>query len=126
MSSIEYDVRLLKKVVSDGYNGDRSARTSKYKIPEFKSVNGCQDAKEFDNFIQDIEQYYVVTHVPKEELVTVSNMYFLGDTKLWWWTRSTNDMSTGKPYINIQGVLKKGIERPILLIKCSMVGERQT
>lgn len=41
MSFIEYDVRLLKKVVSDGYNSDSSARTSKYKIPEFKSFNGC-------------------------------------------------------------------------------------
>lgn len=51
VSSIEYNVGLLKKVVSDGYNGDNSARTSKYKIPEFKSFNGCQDAKEFDNFI---------------------------------------------------------------------------
>ncbi|XP_070010961.1 uncharacterized protein [Nicotiana sylvestris] len=55
------------------------------KIPEPKPYDGSRDAKEVENFIFDIEQYFdVVGHLEESKKVAIASMYLQGDAKLWW------------------------------------------
>ncbi|XP_075108797.1 uncharacterized protein LOC107762620 [Nicotiana tabacum] len=57
----------------------------KLKIPEPKPYDGSRDAKEVENFIFDIEQYFdAVGHLEESKKVATAAMYLQGDAKLWW------------------------------------------
>ena len=44
-----------------------------------------RDAKELENFLFNIEQYFrVVKPDSEEEKVNMTTMYLSGDAKLWW------------------------------------------
>ncbi|XP_070011357.1 uncharacterized protein [Nicotiana sylvestris] len=59
--------------------------TQKLKIPELKPYSGARNAKEVENFIFDIEQYFdVVGGLEEAKKVTTAAMYLQGDVKLWW------------------------------------------
>ena len=60
----------------------------KIKVPEPKHYNGARDAKELENFLFDIEQYFDATEPPSEKAeVATAAMYLSGDAKLWWRSR---------------------------------------
>ncbi|XP_070008512.1 uncharacterized protein [Nicotiana sylvestris] len=57
----------------------------KLKIPEPKPYNGYRDAKEVENFIFDMEQYFDnVGELEEAKKVATAAMYLRGDAKLWW------------------------------------------
>ena len=58
----------------------------KVRVPEPKSFNGNHNAKELENFLWDMEQFFKTTRVPDWEKVSITNMYLIGDAKLWWRT----------------------------------------
>ena len=51
-------------------------------MPELKPCNGARSAKDLENFVWDIEQYFKAAKVPDQEKVTITSMYLLGDAKL--------------------------------------------
>ena len=55
---------------------------TKVKVLEPKHFNGARSAKDLENFVWDIEQYFKAAKVPDQEKVTITSMYFLGDAKL--------------------------------------------
>ena len=58
---------------------------TKMKVPEPKAFIGVRDARELENFIFDMEQYFRATKVDTEETkVSTASMYLSGDAKLWW------------------------------------------
>ncbi|KAH7836606.1 hypothetical protein Vadar_003409 [Vaccinium darrowii] len=56
-------------------------------VPKPKAFGGARNAKELENFLWDMEQYFLAAHVPEGEKVTITAMYLTGDAKLWWNTR---------------------------------------
>lgn len=70
----------------------------KAKVLEPKPFVGARVAKELENFLWDVEQYFKVVHTPDEEKVTLINMYLTSDAKLWWRTRD-DDAFAGRPTI---------------------------
>ena len=97
LQSYGEDIAVLKKAVLQGSLSGSKASFSKVQIPEPKGFNGNRNAKELENFLWDIEQFFKAAHVPDGEKVSITNMYLIGDAKLWWQTRMEDDAESGRP-----------------------------
>ncbi|KAL0305966.1 UNVERIFIED_CONTAM: hypothetical protein Sradi_6013900 [Sesamum radiatum] len=61
---------------------------ARLRIPESKAYSGARDANEVENFLFDMEQYFLAANVEDEaRKVSTATMYLTGDTKLWWRTK---------------------------------------
>ena len=53
----------------------------KVRVPELKSFNENHDAKELENFLWDMEQFFQATYVLEGEKVFIASMYLIGNEK---------------------------------------------
>ena len=83
---------------------------TKVKVPEPKPFNGARSAKDLDNFLWDMEQYFKAAKVLDQEMVTITSMYLLGDAKLWLRIRVEDDADVGRGNIDSWEVLKKELK----------------
>ncbi|KAL2231132.1 UNVERIFIED_CONTAM: hypothetical protein Sindi_1707600 [Sesamum indicum] len=61
---------------------------ARLRTPEPKAYSGERDAKEVENFLFDMEQYFLAADVRDEaRKVATTTMYLTGDAKLWWRTK---------------------------------------
>ena len=98
MSIIQREFQELKAQVSvlqmavgrvGSSSGDRGKRA---KVPEPKRYEGARDAKELENFLFDMEQYFRAVRTDSEEdKVAMAAMYLAGDAKLWWRSKFVDD-----------------------------------
>jgi hypothetical protein len=56
----------------------------KVKAPPPRSYGGARDAKEVENFIFDMEQYFRVSKLDEDMKIDTASMYLVDDAKLWW------------------------------------------
>ncbi|KAL0457829.1 UNVERIFIED_CONTAM: hypothetical protein Slati_0410100 [Sesamum latifolium] len=87
MEHISIQIRLLQRAVSNApvVAHDVGARL---RILEPKAYSGARDAKEVENFLFDMEQYFLAANVEDEaRKVSTATMYLTGDAKLWWRTK---------------------------------------
>ena len=96
LQSYEEDIVVLKKAVLQGSSSGPKA-PSKVRVPEPKGFNGNKNAKELENFLWDMEQFFKVAHIPDGEKVSITSMYLTGDAKLWWRNRMEDDAESGRP-----------------------------
>ena len=72
---------MLKKAVLQGSSlGPETS--SKVRVLELKGFNDNRNAKELENFLWDIEQFFKAAHIPNGEKVSITSMYLIGDAKL--------------------------------------------
>ena len=71
---------------------------SKVRVLEPKGFNGNRNAKELENFLWDMGQFFKATHIPDGE-VSITTMYLTSDAKLWWRTRMEDDAKFRRPQI---------------------------
>ena len=107
-SQLETEITLLKKAMR-GLPREGEVAT-KVKVPKPKSFNGARSAKDLENFLWDMEQYFKVARVPEQEIVTITSMYLSGDAKLWWRTCVEDDVDAGKGKIDSWEALKKKLK----------------
>ncbi|KAL0461177.1 UNVERIFIED_CONTAM: hypothetical protein Slati_0005300 [Sesamum latifolium] len=87
MEQMSIQIGLLQRAVSNAsvVAHDTGARL---RIPEPKAYGGARDAKEVDNFLFAMEQYFLAANVEDEaRKVSTVTMYLTGDAKLWWRTK---------------------------------------
>ncbi|KAL0415947.1 UNVERIFIED_CONTAM: Transposon Tf2-12 polyprotein [Sesamum latifolium] len=87
MEQMSIQIGLLQRAVSNTpvVAHDAGARL---RIPEPKAYGGARDAKEVENFLFDMEQYFLAANVEDEaRKVSTATMYLMGDAKLWWRTK---------------------------------------
>lgn len=113
LSDMETDVALVKKAMASGQSGGDGG-PSQLKVPEPKAFKGDRNAKNLENFLWDMEQYFKAARTPEDEWVTLTSMYLDGDAKLWWRTRVQEDTSAGRPVIDSWAVLKKELKAQFL------------
>lgn len=109
MLKLEDEIVLLKRALSADISSP-----SKAKVPEPKAFQGVRNAKELENFLWDIEQYFLAARIPAQEQVSMASMYLAGDAKLWWRTRVQEDAILGKPKIDEWETLKKELKTQFL------------
>jgi hypothetical protein len=107
LAAAEKTIAILKKAVRNAPNG---VSTSKPKVPEPKCFGGARSAKELENFLWDMEQYFSVAKIGVAEEVDLTVMYLTGDTKLWWRTRTKDDLSAGRSKIETWDRLKQELK----------------
>ncbi|GMJ01878.1 hypothetical protein HRI_003857000 [Hibiscus trionum] len=87
MSTLKYEIEELKAqmnlvevAVGNSVTLDMGQRT---RVPEPQRYKENRDAKELENFLFDIEQYFQSTRtVTEDDKVSVASMYLSGDAKL--------------------------------------------
>ncbi|KAK3043695.1 hypothetical protein RJ639_000111 [Escallonia herrerae] len=82
--------------------------SSRPRVLEPKSYEGARDAKEVENFLFDIEQYFRVIRVDSEA-TKVSAMYLVADAKLWW-RKKYAEIEDGSCIINTWDILKRELK----------------
>ena len=107
-SQLETKIALLKRAMR-GLPREGEVAT-KVKVPKPKSFNGARSAKDLENFLWDMEQYFKVARVPEQEIVTITSKYLSGDAKLWWRTCVEDDVDAGKGKIDSWEALKKKLK----------------
>ena len=113
-TSLEGEIVLLKQAMVQGTPFASDSPPAKVRVPEPKPFGGAQNAKDLENFLWDMEQYFVAARIPVGEQVTITTMYLSSDAKLWWQTRSSDDAAAGRPKIEMWEILKKELKDPFL------------
>ena len=69
--------------------------SNKLKFPDPRPFKGNRDAKELENFIFDVEQYFKATTTCTYNIkVTIASRHLIDDAKLWWRTK-VQDIENG-------------------------------
>ncbi|KAJ7975820.1 Retrotransposon protein, putative, Ty3-gypsy subclass [Quillaja saponaria] len=80
------------------------------KVLEPRAFGGARDAKELENFLFDMEQYFRAVRMDSEEAkVTTATMYLAGDAKLWWRTKYV-DIQDGRCVIDTWEDLRRELK----------------
>ena len=56
---------------------------TKARIPDPKAFTGNRNAKDLENFLWDMEQYFKAAKIADDDKVSITSMYLVGDAKLW-------------------------------------------
>jgi hypothetical protein len=108
----EAELGVIKKAIcGNPHNGET---TRKLRVPEPLPFAGVRSAKELENFLWDMVQYFKAAHIPENERVTITSMYLTGDAKLWWRTRLGDVANAGKPSIETWEDLQKELRDQFL------------
>ena len=109
---LETKIALLKRVMS-GLPKEGEVAT-KVKVLEPKPFNGARNAKDLENFLWDMEQYFKATKVLNQEMVTITSMYLSRDAELQWRTYVEDDADTGRAKIESWEALRKELKDQFL------------
>ncbi|KAK3026584.1 hypothetical protein RJ639_041604 [Escallonia herrerae] len=102
-------VELLSRAVVNTPAGG-AEHSSRPRVPEPKNYGGARDAKELENFLFDIEQYFRAIRVDSEATkVSMAAMYLVGDAKLWW-RKKYAEIEDGSCVINTWEILKRELK----------------
>ena len=82
IESLEGEIVVLKRVVVQGAFAASEPAPPKVRVPEPKPFSGVRNAKDLENFLWEMEQYFDAVHIPLREQVTLTTMYLFGDAKL--------------------------------------------
>jgi len=111
LEAAEEAIIILKKAVA---NTSVGTGMFKPKIPEPKAFGGARSSKELENFLWDMEHYFSAAKVGLDEQVNIAVMYLTGDAKLWWRTRSKEDLNAGRPKVETWETLKRELKEQFL------------
>ena len=77
-------IEVTMKAVENVSAGQTNTGSNKLKFLEPRPFKGNRDAKELENFIFDVEQYFKATPACTDDMkVIVASMYLIDDAKLW-------------------------------------------
>lgn len=106
------EITLLKRAVLDQPQG-QVGRT-RMKVPEPKSFGGARSAKELENFVWDVEEYFTAAQVADADRVSIAAMYLVGDAKLWWRIKVQERTLADRPRITAWDEMKKELRGQFL------------
>jgi len=72
-----------------------------------------------------MEQYFSVAKIGVAEQVDLTMMYLTGDAKLWWRTRTKDDISVGRPKIKTWDHFKQELKEQFLSNNTSWIGREE-
>ena len=113
LQTLREDVAVLKKALL--WTSPRTTDASlNVRIPEPKGFDGTRSAKELENFLWDMEQFFRAAQVVDEEKVSITGMYLMGDAELWWKMRLEGGVESGRPHISTWETLKRELKEQFL------------
>ena len=82
--SLEEEIVLLKQAMVQGTPSPSDPLPAKVRVLEPKAFGGARNVKDLENFLWDIEQYFIAARIPVGEQVMITTIYLTSDVKLWW------------------------------------------
>ncbi|GFS41746.1 hypothetical protein Acr_00g0076210 [Actinidia rufa] len=114
IKEVKGDWSLCKMAVTQGTMS--SSPSLKVDIPRPKSYNRSRNARELDNFLWDLDQYFEATGIHEENKKIKTVPLFLSDAATLWWRRQHADMECGTCTIATWEDIKREIKRQFYLI----------
>lgn len=117
MKEVMDEVVVLKWVVAQGVTWTSStpagmfATSSRIEIPKPSMFKGSTNAREIDNFIWGIKQYFKAIDIVDEALKVDNATLFLMDTTSVWWRRRHADIKNGAYIIANWEYFKKELRK---------------
>ncbi|KAF7807841.1 Transposon Tf2-2 polyprotein [Senna tora] len=104
------ELTLCKKVIAQGGNVEVTPTPSKLDIPKPKFYKGARNAKELDNFLWGMEQYFKALGITEDASKIDTATLYLDDTSRMWWRRRQWDVEKGTCTINTWAEFKKELK----------------
>ena len=118
-------VAMLTRTLNAGGGNTRVAPPQNLRAPEPHGYGGARDAKELENFLFDMEQYFRATRPDSEDTkVSIATMYLNGDAKLWWRTR-WEEIQQGRCRVDTWEDLKRELRTQFLPENTEFVARRK-
>lgn len=93
---------------------------AKIKPPKPRDYSGARDAKEVDNFLFDMEQYFRICQLSDDQKVDTAIMYLSEDAKLWWRTKHA-DIEAGRIKIDTWAEFKEELKEQFYPVNTAFV-----
>ncbi|KAK3019295.1 hypothetical protein RJ639_004615 [Escallonia herrerae] len=108
MEEIRQDAAMCKRAIAGGAVVTPSPRVD---TPKPKEFGGKRDAKELDNYIWHMEQYFEGASITDEKTKVRTATLYLTDTATLWWHRKHCDIEKGLYTIDTWEVFKREIKK---------------
>ncbi|KAF7807517.1 transcription factor Pur-alpha 1 [Senna tora] len=108
---VTYELTLCKKVIAQGGHFEVTPTSSKLDIPKPKFYKGARNAKELDNFLWGVEQYFKALGITEDASKIDTATLYLDDTARMWWRRRQGDVEKGTCTINTWAEFKKELKQ---------------
>ncbi|CAN1350435.1 hypothetical protein LINPERPRIM_LOCUS42162 [Linum perenne] len=107
LENLKGDMSLCKRAMA---NGDVIA-ASRVDVPRPKSYGGSRNAKELENFLWGLEQYFEASGIRDELAKVRTASLYLVDVAMLWWRRRQGDIARGTCTMESWGDFKKEIKK---------------
>ncbi|XP_060673257.1 uncharacterized protein LOC125420382 [Ziziphus jujuba] len=114
MGQINTKLAIIMRAVENRPAVPMGGDYGRMKVPEPRAYGGARDAKELENFLFDMEQYFRAIKSDSEETkVTMATMYLTNDAKLWWRSKY-EDIKNNRCIIDTWDQLQKELKNQFL------------
>ncbi|CAL1356773.1 unnamed protein product [Linum trigynum] len=93
IGDLKCEVTLVKRAMANGHAAVQA--TSTMDIPRPKSLKGSMNARELENFLWSLEQYFKALGIRDENTKVKNAPLYLSDVDMLWWRRTQGDISKG-------------------------------
>ncbi|KAG8371445.1 hypothetical protein BUALT_Bualt13G0088300 [Buddleja alternifolia] len=111
LDAVNIEMGIVKKAVGGSYSS--GGPSSKFEVLDPKPFEGKRSSKELENFLWDMEAYFQAARVPDSKKVSITSMYLMSDTKLWWRSR-LSDVNANREKIETWKALKQELKDQFL------------
>ncbi|KAL1224846.1 hypothetical protein V5N11_015624 [Cardamine amara subsp. amara] len=109
IEAMQEDLKLCKKAVANG--GTSNAGVGRVDYPRRSRFDGARDAKEVENFLWQMEQYFDNLGLGDESAKIKAATSYLTDTAMLWWRRRHADIERGTCRMDTWEAFKKELKR---------------
>lgn len=103
---------LCRKAIAQAPSGiPASPPPSRIDIPKPKPYGGSRNAKELDNFLWSLEQYFKSLGITEDAKKIDAATLYLDNTAMVWWRRRSSDIEKGSFVLNTWEEFKKELKR---------------
>ncbi|CAH9095580.1 unnamed protein product [Cuscuta europaea] len=111
LEGMREELALCKKAAASGGATINLAHTPKIDYPKPSKFHGVRDAKEVENYLWQMEQYFDNLNLEDETARIKTATSYLADTAMLWWRRRHADIERGVARIDTWDDFKKELKR---------------
>ncbi|KAK8953824.1 hypothetical protein KSP39_PZI001637 [Platanthera zijinensis] len=104
------EITLCRRAVANG-GGNVAIGNPRMEVPKPKAFGGKHDAKEVENFIWQMEQYFEGCGVEDQAVKVKQASYYLMDVASLWWRKKQGDIEKGLYRIDTWDEFKRELKR---------------
>ncbi|KAF2281651.1 hypothetical protein GH714_044026 [Hevea brasiliensis] len=115
VEKIKDDLAMLKRVVNQGSGTDpntsHAVHAARMDVPKPSAFKGSRSAKEIDNFLWTLDQYFRALGVDDDARKIDNAPLYLADSAMVWWRRRLMDVEKGTCKISTWDEFKKELKK---------------